>query len=90
MEMKNKLPKIYLTYYNLLIGQGLWKVYQIIKDYQILLIIFLKELIERLLNETCGIKHKSCDCFLKCKSIKYDLIEYKYFCCNKNTSLMNR
>ena len=32
--------------------------------------------------ETCGIKYKYCNCFLKI--YKDDLIKYKYLCCNKN------
>ena len=39
--MDKKLQEIYLTYYDLLIAQDLWQVH-----YQILLIIFLEELIE--------------------------------------------
>ena len=34
--------------------------------------------------ETCGIKYKYCNCFLEYINSKYDLIEYKYLCCNKN------
>ena len=34
--------------------------------------------------ETCGIKFKHCDCFLKYTSFKDDLIEYKCLICNKN------
>ena len=37
--MERKLQKIYLTYHNLLIAQDFWQVH-----YQILSIIFLKEL----------------------------------------------
>ena len=33
--------------------------------------------------ETCGIKYKYCDCFLKYKTFKDDLIECKCLCCNK-------
>ena len=39
--MENKLQKIYLTYYSLLIAQDLLQVH-----YQILLIIYLKDVIE--------------------------------------------
>ena len=39
--MEKKLRKVFLTYYNLLIAQGLWQ-----GHYQILSIIFLKEFIE--------------------------------------------
>ena len=39
--MEQKLQKIYLTNYNLLIAQDLWQV-----DYQILSIIILKEFIQ--------------------------------------------
>ena len=40
--------------------------------------------------ETCGIKYKYCDCFLKYTKFKDDLMEYKCLCCTKiiNTSLM--
>ena len=34
--------------------------------------------------ETCGIKYKYCDCFLKYTDFKNDLIEYKCLHCNKN------
>ena len=43
--MKNKLQKIYPTYYNLLIVQNLWQ-----SRYQILSIIFLKEFIKLNVN----------------------------------------
>ena len=43
--MEKKLQKIYLTKYNLLIAQDLWQA-----NYQILLIIFLKEFIESNVN----------------------------------------
>ena len=33
--------------------------------------------------ETCGIKHKYCDCFLEYKSFKDNLTECKCLCCNK-------
>ena len=50
--MENKLQKIYLTYYNLLITQGLWQVH-----YQILLISFLKEFVESNVNKDTMIKN---------------------------------
>ena len=34
--------------------------------------------------ETCGIKYKNCDCFLKYTNFKDDLKEYKCLSCNKN------
>ena len=34
--------------------------------------------------ETSGIKCKYCDCFLEYTNFEDDLIESKYFCCNKN------
>ena len=34
--------------------------------------------------ETCGIKYKYCGCSLEYTKLKYDLIEYKCLCCNKN------
>ena len=36
--------------------------------------------------KTCGIKYKYCHCFLEYLNFKDDLIEYKYFCCNKKLS----
>ena len=45
--MERKLQKVYLTCYNLLIAQDLWQAH-----YQILSIIFLKELMK--LNENTG------------------------------------
>ena len=35
--------------------------------------------------ETCGIRYKYCDSFLKYKNFKDDLIEHKCLCCNKNS-----
>ena len=43
--METKLQKIYLLFYSLLIAQDLWQA-----DYQILLIIYLKEFIELNVN----------------------------------------
>ena len=34
--------------------------------------------------ETCGIRYKDCNCFLKYKNFKDNSIEYKCLCCNKN------
>ena len=34
--------------------------------------------------ETCRIKYKYFDCFLKYTNFKDDLIEYKCLCCNNN------
>ena len=50
--MEKTLRKIYLTYYYLLIAQNLWQV-----RYQILSIIFLKELIELNVNLDTVIKN---------------------------------
>ena len=50
--MGKKLQKIYLTYYNLLIPQGLWR-----PHYQILSIIFLKEFIKFNVNTDTVIKN---------------------------------
>ena len=50
--MEKKLHKIYPAYYNLLIAQELWQAH-----YQILLIIFLKELIELNVNTDMMIKN---------------------------------
>ena len=35
-------------------------------------------------NVKSGIKYKGCKCCLEYTSLKDDLIEYKYLCCNKN------
>ena len=52
MKMKNKLQKIFLTYYSLLITQDLWQAH-----YQILPIIFiLKKFIELNVNMDMMIK----------------------------------
>ena len=85
--MEQKLQKIYLRYYILLIAQDLWQIH-----YQILSKIFLKEFIELNVKyrhdnkkcETCGIKYKYYNCFLKYIKSKVDIVEYKCFCCNKN------
>ena len=50
--MDKKLQKIYLTYYNLLIGQNLWQAY-----YQMVSIIFLKEFIKLNVNTGMMIKN---------------------------------
>ena len=34
--------------------------------------------------ETCGVKYKYCNCFLKYTNFKDDLIEYKCLSCNKS------
>ena len=52
MKMEKKSQKIYLTYYNLLIVQGLYKAH-----YQILSVIFLKEFIELNVNMETMIKN---------------------------------
>ena len=79
--MENKLQKLYLKYYNLLVAQDLWQTY-----YQLLSIIFLREL-----NVNTGkmiknvkLSYEVCDCFLKHTKFNDDLIEYKGLCCNKN------
>ena len=50
--MDNKLQKIYLTYYKLLIAQDLWQVH-----YQILSIFFVKEFIKLNVNSDMMIKN---------------------------------
>ena len=50
--MGKKLQKIYLTYYNLLIAQGLWQAH-----YQIVSIIFQKEFIKLNVNMDAMIKN---------------------------------
>ena len=50
--MGEKLQKIYLIFYNLLIAQDLWQAY-----YQILSIIFLKEFMELNVNADMVIKN---------------------------------
>ena len=37
--------------------------------------------------ETCGIKYKHCDCFLKYTNFQDDLIECKCLICNKNCQI---
>ena len=49
--MENKLQKINLTYYNVLIAQDLWQAHQILS------IIFLKELTELNVNTEMVIKN---------------------------------
>ena len=51
-KFEKKLPKIYLIYYNLLTVQDLWQAH-----YQILSIIFLKEVIEVHVNMDMMIKN---------------------------------
>ena len=34
--------------------------------------------------ETCGVKYKYCDCFLEYTNFKYNLIDYRCLCWNKN------
>ena len=76
------MKKINLTFCRLLIAQDLWQVH-----YQILSVIFLKELSELNVRhddkkcEICRIEYKHWYCFLE--NFKDDLIEYKYLCCNK-------
>ena len=86
--MENKLQKVHLGYYNLLIAQNLLQAH-----YQILSIMFLKEFIKLNVNmdaiiknvKTYGIKYKYCNCFHEYRNFRDDLIEYKCFCCsNKN------
>ena len=84
--MEKKLQKTYLTYHSLLIAQDLPQ------DLSNL----LNNLSEGIHNikckyghndkkcGTCKITSKVCDCFLKYTNFKYDSIEYKYLCCNKN------
>ena len=50
--MEKKLQNIYLTYYNLLMAQGLWQAH-----YQILSIIFLKGFIKLNVNMDTIIKN---------------------------------
>ena len=50
--MEKKLQKLYLTYYNLLIAQDLWQAH-----YQILSLIFLKELVKLNVNTDTMIKN---------------------------------
>ena len=85
--MENKLQKIYLAYYNLLIVQDFLP--SLLSN----LVNNLSEGIHRIKCkfthddkkcETCRIKSKYCNCFLEYTSFKDDLIEYKCLCCNKN------
>ena len=50
--MEKKIQEIYLTYYKLLIGQGLWQAH-----YQILSIIVLKEFVNLNVNMDMMIKN---------------------------------
>ena len=75
---EKKLQKLYLTYYNLLIVQGLWQTHQTLS------IIFLKEFIILNVNTDTMIKNvklgeldMSCSYFLQYIIFKDDLIEYK-------------
>ena len=75
---EKKLQKLYLTYYNLLIVQGLWQTHQTLS------IIFLKEFIILNVNTDTMIKNvklgeldMSCSYFLQYINFKDDLIEYK-------------
>ena len=84
--MEKKLQKTYLTFYSLLIAQNLWQTHD-----QILLIIYLKNSIDKCKLghdnkncETCGVKYKYCDCFLKYTNFQDNLIEYKCLHCNKS------
>ena len=84
--MGQKLQKIYLTYYNLLIVQDFWEAH-----YQILSVIFLKEFIKLNISTDSdkNVKHaelnaKIVTVFLNTEILKDDLIEYKCLYCNKN------
>ena len=87
IKMEKKLQKVHLSYYNLMMAQDLWKAH-----YQILSKVFLKEFIKLNLNMdimikkcgTCRTTYELCDCFLEYTNFKYDLIECKCLCCNKN------
>ena len=75
---EKNLQKLYLTYYNLLIVQGLWQTHQTLS------IIFLKEFIILNVNTDTMIKNvklgeldMSCSYFLQYINFKDDLIEYK-------------
>ena len=70
-----KLLKICLIHWNLLIAQNLWQIHR-----QFLSIIFLKKFIELNVNctwwcDTCGVKHNYGDCFLEYTNLKDDFIE---------------
>ena len=84
--MENKLQKICLAYYNLLIVQDFLP--SLLSN----LVNNLSEGIHRIKCkfghddkkcETCGIKYKYCDCFLEYINFKDDLIEHKCLYCNK-------
>ena len=71
--MEKKLPKICLTYYNILIAQDLWP-----DHYQILSIIFFDEFIELNINSDMIIKNVRlvelniiiATCFLNAQTLK--------------------
>ena len=86
MEMKSQ--KLYLTYYNSMIAAQ-----DLCQDHnQILLIIFLKEFTELNVNANMMIKNLKLveldisivTVFFEFTNFKYDLTEYKCFCCNKS------
>ena len=88
--MEEKLQKIYLTYYSLLIARDLWQ-----DHYQILSMIFLKKFTKLNVNtgtmiknaKTYEIKYRYGNYFREYTNFKDDLIEYIcriYFCCNKH------
>ena len=76
IKMEKKLQKLYPTGYNLLTAQDLWQAH-----YQIVSIIFLKEVIELHGNTDTMIKnmklsrtkYKYCNCFLEYADFKDDL-----------------
>ena len=46
----------------------------------------LSNLVNNLAEEILKIKSKGCDCFFEYKSVKDNLIKYKYLSCNKDYS----
>ena len=85
--MGKKLQKIYLIFYSLLIAQDLWQAHfgKLINN--------LSEGRHRIKCklghndkkcETCGIKFKYCNFFLKYANSKDGLIEFKCLVCNKD------
>ena len=44
---------------------------------------FMERSLSNLVNETCRIEYKYCNCFFEYTNFKDYLIEYKCSCCNK-------
>ena len=76
IKSEKKLQKLCLTYYNLLIVQGLWEAY-----YQILLITFLMDLTKLDLNTDTMIKNV--------KLVELNINVATFFLCNKTLKMIS-